>query len=181
MNSQNIALVGVLLACGGIVRVMASLVVSAFPIPIVPNLAISFYCLAIVLITPKIEETLCIGIFAGIICALVSNSIYPLGNFISEPVGALVFLGIYISLSKYTSHAAGTAMFYASCASGFTFVLIAMIMAWPIISVEYSDMFMFFISMAPIVLATAFVNVLFIDLLLRLANRFIISSELSEF
>jgi energy-coupling factor transport system ATP-binding protein len=177
MNSEDITLVGILLACGGVVHLVAGL----FPTSIIPNFAIIFYCLAVVLTTPKIEEALGIGVVAGIIFALVSHSIYPLGNLISEPVGALVFYAIYVLLSKYTSHAAGTAMFYAACASGFTFVLVALIMAGPVILVEYSDRLMFFISMSPIVLATALVNLFLIDLLLRLVTRLIIYFELSEF
>jgi hypothetical protein len=177
MNSQNIALVGILLACGAV----AHLVASTFPTPIVSNFSISFYCLAIILTRPKFMEVLGIGVAAGIIFALIGPSINPLGNLISEPVGALICLFIYALLAESTGHAASVATFYATCVSGFTFVLVALTMAGPAIALEYGSPFSFFTAVFPILLVTAIVNSLVIGLLLRLVTRLITFSEFSEF
>jgi hypothetical protein len=173
MRSQDIAIVGILLACAAIARLAANIL----PTPIVSNLAIGFYCLALILTAPKIGEALGIGVVAGIICSMISHSIYPPANLISEPVGVLVCLGIYGLLANRTAYAAGTATFLATCASGFTFVLVALIMAGPAIALKYSGMLTFFIAMSPIVFGTAIVNSLVVGLLSRPAIRLINNSK----
>lgn len=86
MKSKDIVIVGILLGIGAIVRYFSLIA----PGPITSNLVIAFYSLAIVLVAPKIKEALGIGIVAGIICALISHSLFPPANLISEPIGALV-------------------------------------------------------------------------------------------
>ena len=167
MRSQDIAIVGILLACAAIARLAANIL----PTSIVSNLAIGFYCLAVILTAPRISEALGIGVVAGIICAMISHSIYPPANLISEPIGVLVCLAVYGVLARKTQHAAGTATFLATCASGFSFVLVALIMAAPAISLRYSGMLPFFIAMTPIVLGTALVNSIVIGLLARPSVR----------
>lgn len=169
MRSQDIAIVGILLACAAIARLAANVL----PTPIVSNLAIGFYCLAIILTAPRISEALGIGVVAGIICAMISHSIYPPANLISEPIGVLVCLAVYGLLVKRTQYAPGVTTFLATCASGFSFVLVALIMAAPAISLRYSGMLPFFLAMAPIVLGTALVNSIVIGLLARPAVRVI--------
>ena len=169
MRSQDIAIVGILLACAAIARLMANIL----PTPIVSNLAIGFYCLAIILVAPRINEALGIGLVAGIICAMISHSIYPPANLISEPIGVVVCLLVYGLLAKQTRYAAGTATFLATCASGFSFLAVALIMAAPAIALKYSGMLPFFIAMTPIVLGTAVVNSIVVGLLTRPALRVI--------
>lgn len=86
MKSKDIVIVGILLGIGAIVRYVSLIA----PGPITSNLVIAFYSLAIILVAPKVSEALGIGIVAGIICALISHSLFPPANIISEPVGALV-------------------------------------------------------------------------------------------
>ncbi len=73
MKSRDIAIVGILLAVGAIIRYMSLLI----PGPIVSNLVIAFYSLAIILVVPTFREALGIGFVAGIICALISHSFFP--------------------------------------------------------------------------------------------------------
>jgi len=173
MRSQDIAIVGILLACAAIARLAANII----PTPIVSNLAIGFYCLAIILTAPRVGEALGIGLVAGIICAMISHSIYPPANLISEPVGVLVCLAVYSLLARRTKYAAGTATFLATCASGFTFVLVALVMAAPAISLKYSGMLPFFIAMSPIVIGTALANSVVIGLLAYPAIRVVQGSH----
>ena len=169
MRSQDIAIVGILLACAAIARFTANIL----PTPIVSNLAIGFYCLAIILTAPKIGEALGIGLVAGIICAMISHSIYPPANLISEPIGVLVCLTLYSLLAKRTQYAAGATTFLATCASGFSFLLVALVMAAPAIELRFSGMLPFFIAMTPIVIGTAAVNSVVVGLLARPAMRVI--------
>lgn len=66
---------------------------------ITPNFAIAMYSLAILLIRPKIGVALGIGIVAGLVCMVTSKAAYPV-NFISEPIGAAVCLGMAGLLEK---------------------------------------------------------------------------------
>ena len=175
MRSQDIAIIGILLACAAIARLTANFI----PGPIVSNLAIGFYCLAIILTMPKIGEALGIGIVAGIICAGISHSIFPAANLISEPVGVLVCLGVYGLLSsrmKRIELSAGITTFLATCASGYTFVLVAFLATTPVIAGEASLLELappFFIMLSPIVLGTALANSVVVGLLVHPAIRVI--------
>jgi hypothetical protein len=85
MKTKDIVIAGILLGIGAIVRYF-SLMIGG---PITSNLVIAFYTLAILLIAPKAKVAVGIGIVSGIICALISHSVFPPANLISEPVGAL--------------------------------------------------------------------------------------------
>jgi hypothetical protein len=61
MKSKDIAIVGILLAVGAILRYFLVMLHT----PLTPNMIIAFYCLAIILIRPKVYEALGIGIVAG--------------------------------------------------------------------------------------------------------------------
>lgn len=96
VKSKDIVIVGILLGIGAIVRYVSLIA----PGPITSNLVIAFYSLAIVLVVPKVKEALGIGIVAGIICALISHSLFPPANLISEPIGALVAIFTIIGVNK---------------------------------------------------------------------------------
>ncbi len=98
MKSKDIVIVGILLGIGAIVRYFSLIA----PGPITSNLVIAFYSLAIVLVVPRIKEALGIGIVAGIICALISHSLFPPANLISEPIGALVAIGAILGIDRLT-------------------------------------------------------------------------------
>ena len=62
MKSRDIAIVGILLAIGAILR----FVFNMFPGAIVGNPVIALYCLAIILIRPTMKEAVGIGLVAGV-------------------------------------------------------------------------------------------------------------------
>jgi hypothetical protein len=98
LKSKDIVIVGILLGIGAIVRYVSLIA----PGPITSNLVIAFYSLAIILVAPKVTEALGIGIVSGIICALISHSLFPPANLISEPVGALAAVASMAFISKFT-------------------------------------------------------------------------------
>ena len=57
MKSKDIAIVGILLGIGAILRYFLAMLHT----PLTPNMIIAFYCLAIILIQPKVYEALGIG------------------------------------------------------------------------------------------------------------------------
>lgn len=101
MKSKDIVIVGVLLGIGAIVRYVSLVIPGA----ITSNLVIAFYALAIALILPAFAEAIGIGLVAGIICALISHSVFPPANLLSEPVGALVALAVILGTGRITRDA----------------------------------------------------------------------------
>lgn len=161
MKSRDIALVGILLAAGAIARYISLFIPGA----IVANLTIAFYCLAIILVVPKYKETLGIGLVAGIICAVFSHSIFPLGNLISEPIGAFVCLLVYKMIKDKTKLAPAITTAIATPASGFTFIAITCLVNIATTGATTAMMLSFAISMVPIVAGAVVVNVIIVQLI----------------
>lgn len=176
MKSQDIAVVGILLAVGAIVRYL-SLVI---PGPIVSNLVIAFYCLAIILVVPRLSEALGIGLVAGVVCAMISHSIFPPANLVSEPVGAVVCLLIYRAARNRIALAPGISALLGTLASGFTFTGVAMVMMAPAILTKYATLGAFVLTIIPIVVITAFVNSFIVQVLYFPGSRVVTGSHTSE-
>jgi len=170
MKSRDIAIVGILLAAGAIVRFM-SLVI---PGPIVANLVIAFYSLAILLVVPKVNEALGIGVIAGLISALISHSIFPPANLISEPVGAVVCILVFMIVKdRIKVGAPGISATVATLASGFTFVgvVVLLLLAAPGMLAKAVTLTGFVMAIVPIVIITAVVNGIIVQMLYPSASR----------
>jgi hypothetical protein len=167
MKSQDIAVVGILLAVGAIVRYL-SLVI---PGPIVSNLVIAFYCLAIILVIPTFTEVIGIGIVAGIVCALLSHSIFPPANLISEPIGAVTCLITYKALMGRLSFSPAISTLIGTLASGTSFVVVAMILVAPTIIEKFATMGTFAAAVVPIVVLTAIANAIIAQILYVPASK----------
>jgi len=167
MKSQDIAIVGILLAIGAIVRYL-SLVI---PGPIVSNLVIAFYSLAVILVIPTFTETIGIGIVAGIVCALLSHSIFPPANLISEPVGAVACLFTYKALRDNLSISPALSTLAGTLVSGITFVVVAMLLVAPAITSKFTTMGAFAAAVVPIVVLTAIANAIIVQILYFPASR----------
>lgn len=122
LQAVDVVIVAVLLAVGAVLR--------SFTPPffgITPNLVIGMYCLAILLIRPKLGSILGIGLVAAAICQMTTKSLFPYLNFVSEPVGALVvgFLAMIkmdFGFLKYVRPFIVT--FLGTLASGLTYISI---------------------------------------------------------
>lgn len=174
MKSQDIAIVGILLAVGAIARLIATALV---PSPIVPNFVIVFYCLAIMLIAPRFKEALGIGIVGGIISALISHSLFPPANLISEPIGAIVCLGVFMATNDRVKFAPALATLVATFASGLVFIciVIALVMVAPGMlykAFTATSLYAFFsLMMISIILPTAILNTVVAQILYLPAAR----------
>ena len=82
---QDLILVAVLLAAGAVLKLFVGSVVNFFGMK--PNFIIASYCLAILLVRPKLVECAIIGLLAGAICQFLPGT--PYLNFISELLGAV--------------------------------------------------------------------------------------------
>ncbi|MEM2123850.1 MAG: hypothetical protein QXL43_00755 [Methanolinea sp.] len=166
MKSRDIAIVGILLAVGAILRYFLAMLHT----PLTPNMIIAFYCLGIILVRPRVGEALGIGIVAGLLSMLISSSIFPPANLVSEPVGALVCFGLYRLLGERTGSPAATT-FVSTLASGFTFAAVALVAVAPKILAKYSTVFGFVLVFVPIVVVTAVFNALVVQILSYPARR----------
>jgi hypothetical protein len=174
MKSRDIAIVGILLAVGAILRYFLAMLHT----PLTPNMLIAFYCLAIILVMPKVYEALGIGIVAGILSMLISSSIFPPANLISEPIGALVCFGIYAVLRNRTKLAPTITTFFTTLASGFTFAAVAIIfVSATILSKYHGDIMGFVIVFVPIVVITAVFNAIIVQILYFPASRVLMRGQ----
>lgn len=90
-NKKNISikeliLIGVLLAAGAVLKYLVGSVINIGGVK--PNFIIAMYCLAILLIRPKVYEGAIIGLIAGAVCQFFPGT--PYLNFVSELAGAVV-------------------------------------------------------------------------------------------
>lgn len=174
MKSRDIAIVGILLAVGAILRYFLAMLHT----PLTPNMVIAFYCLAIILVRPKVYEALGIGIVAGILSMLISSSIFPPANLISEPVGALVCFGLYTVLRNRTQLAPTISTFLTTLASGFTFAAVAIMFVSATILAKYNgDMMGFVVAFVPIVVITAIFNAVIVQILYYPASRVLMRGQ----
>ncbi len=174
MKSKDIAIVGILLAIGAILRYF----LTALHTPLTPNMIIAFYCLAIILIRPKVLEALGIGIVAGLLSMLISSSVFPPGNLISEPIGALVCFALYAVLRTRTQLAPTVTTFIATLASGFSFAAVAMIIVSAQLLAKYNgDVMAFVVVFVPIVVITAVFNAIIVQILYIPSNRVLLRGQ----
>jgi hypothetical protein len=126
MKSKDIAIVGILLAIGAILRFFLAMLHT----PLTPNMIIAFYCLAIILIRPKIFEALGIGIVAGALSMVISSSMFPPANLISEPIGALVCFALYAIAIKFSSMKSGIMQFKSQLSGIIIFCMIIYVIGY---------------------------------------------------
>lgn len=85
LQAVEVAVVAVLLAVGAVLRMFTPPFAG-----ITPNFIIGMYCLAILLLRPKLSAILGISLVAAAVCQVTTKSLFPYLNFISEPIGAMV-------------------------------------------------------------------------------------------
>jgi hypothetical protein len=174
MKSKDIAIVGILLAIGAILRYFLAMLHT----PLTPNMIIAFYCLAIILIQPKIYEALGIGVVAGLLSMLISSSMFPPANLVSEPLGALVCFVLYAAMKNRTKLAPTITTFLATLASGFTFAAIAIIFVGATILTKYNGNLLEFVAVfVPIVVITAIFNAVIVQILYLPSSRVLVRGQ----
>ena len=176
ISLQDLLLTAVLLAAGAVLKFFVGTFINFFGMK--PNFIIAMYCMAIVLIRPKVYYSLIIGIIAGAICQFFPGT--PYLNFASETAGALamgllVFIpakskGLKIGLAAITT-------FISTVISGglYTVLLFVFIKSDPSAMAAY----------VPIVLGTATLNAiivaaLYVPLMKALKKEIVESDKFEE-
>ena len=93
LQIRDLVLTAILLAAGAVLKFFVGSFVNFFGMK--PNFIISMYCMAIILIRPKVWEAAIIGLLAGAICQFFPGT--PWLNFLSELLGA-VAMGILVKI-----------------------------------------------------------------------------------
>ena len=121
LQAIDLAVAALLIAAGAVIRLTVPPMFG-----ITPNFAIAMYSLAIILARPRLGEAIGIGVVAGLVCIFISKAAYPV-NLISEPIGAMVCLGIFSLLEAKFKGFVLTPLLtgaLATLASGLSFVAV---------------------------------------------------------
>ncbi len=167
MESKDIALVAILLAAGTVLQYFLSLLHTL----LIPDVITAFYCLAIILIRPKMFEALGIGIMGGILSMLIPGSIFPAANLVSGPAGAYGCFYFYELLRDKRDVSPLVTTFSATLVSGFTFVGIATVFVSGTILARYGNFGEFVVVYVPIIIATAVLNAVIVQILAIFPGR----------
>ena len=127
---RDLILIAVLLAAGAVLKLTVSSFLSFAGMK--PNFMIAMYCLAIILVRPKLFQAVIIGFITGLISQIPMLNATPLVNLASETLGALVCGILVLVLAKVArdNFAAQSVAFPAvitflsTLVSGYTFALI---------------------------------------------------------
>lgn len=155
LGIADVILIAILLAAGIVLKYFAGSFINIAGMK--PNFIIAMYCLAILLIRPRLYEACIIGILAGAVCQLFPGT--PYLNLISELCGALV-MGLMVKVPMQAgrfSFQPIAATFVSTVVSGGIFVVCLFLF----LRAEASAM----IAYVPIVFGTAIFNAVLVQAL----------------
>ncbi len=118
MSLEQIMTAALLLAAGAVLKFFVG---SLFAVGMKPNFIIAMYCLAILLIKPRIKEALVIGLLAGALCQFFPGT--PYINFISEAAGAVLIATLNCFVYERLPFRGALLTFIATVASGLVFLV----------------------------------------------------------
>lgn len=167
VNSRDGALIAVLLAAGTLLQYF----ISPLGLLLTPDVITAFFCLGIILVRPKIHEALGIGIAGGFLSMLVPGSILPWANLVSGTAGAFACSYFYNLSRDGTDLSPLVATFSATVASGCTFVAVATVFLSDTILSRFGDYGAFVMAYLPIILGTAVLNAVIVQVLVLLFGR----------
>ena len=119
---RDLAILVLLLLTAALVR----FILVCLGIQLIPDIMIPFYCLVIMVILPDFLETLAIGAVFGLIAALIAPSFFDPVFLVSEPLGAAVCLGGFMTLRFRIKAAPFFTTVAASIASGMVYTGLAL-------------------------------------------------------
>ncbi|WP_281680658.1 tryptophan transporter [Synergistes jonesii] len=120
LSVSQIMLVALLLASGAVMKFFIG---SIFSAGMKPNFIIAMYCLAILLVKPKLKDAFIIGLLAGAVCQFFPGT--PYINFPSEAAGAAV-MALFVMAGRRAGGALMPALstFVSTVVSGGVFMIL---------------------------------------------------------
>ncbi|MBR6408324.1 MAG: hypothetical protein IKS19_07090 [Clostridia bacterium] len=151
----DLILVAVLIAAGTVLKLLVGTYINFFGMK--PNFIIASYCLAILLVRPKLYQAAIIGLLTGAVCQFLPGT--PWINFISELLGAVcmcLMIKIPMKIKKLDLNPL-VSTFVSTVVSGGSFTVCLFIFT----EADASAM----VAYVPIVLLTAIFNAVIVQLL----------------
>jgi hypothetical protein len=158
LGIADVLLVGILLASGAVLKFFVGSVIN---FGMKPNFIIAMYCLAVLLIRPRIREAAVIGILSGAICQFFPGQ--PYINFASELVGAvaMVLLAKIPMRVGRISASPVVCTFLSTLTSGFSFIGVMYMMYYSGFDIKPTPLAIFM----AIIFGTAFINSVIVQVL----------------
>ena len=145
LSVRDLILIAVLLAAGAVLKLTVSSFFSFAGMK--PNFIIAMYCLAIILVRPKLGQSLVIGLLAGLICQIPMLNATPWVNIPSEMLGALacgLLIHVPMRIAGKVDLNPLVTTFLSTAVSGYTFALIVGValngLSLPVTLVTYAVM-----------------------------------------
>ena len=145
LSVRDLILVAVLLAAGAVLKLTVSSFLSFGGMK--PNFIIAMYCLAIILVRPKLAQAIVIGLIAGLICQIPMLAATPYVNIPSEVLGALacgLLIRIPLKIGGKLDLNPLVTTFLSTVVSGYTFAIIVGVvlngLSFPVTLVTYAVM-----------------------------------------
>ena len=158
LGLRDLLLTGILLAAGAVLKFFAGTVIN---FGMKPNFIIAMYCLAILLVRPRLAEAAVIGLLAGAVSQFFPGQ--PYINFISELFGAAaacLLARIPLEKIKIPVKPAITA-FLSTLVSGFSFIGVMYLMYYGGVNITPTPLAVFL----AIILGTAAINAVIVQIL----------------
>jgi hypothetical protein len=167
LKTGNIILIAGLLAAGTLLQYF----ISPLGLLLTPDVITAFFCLGIILTRPTVRGALCIGIAGGFLSMLIPGSILPWANLASGTAAGYACFYFYESFRDRTDLAPLVTTFSATLVSGCTFVALATVVLSGTILSRFGDFGAFVAAYLPIVIGTAVLNAVIVQVLVLLSNR----------
>lgn len=154
-STGDLILVAVLIAAGTVLKLLVGTYVNFFGMK--PNFIIASYCLAILLIRPKVWQAAIIGLITGAVCQFLPGT--PYINFISELLGAVcmcLMIRIPMKIRNFDVNPI-VSTFVSTVVSGGSFTICLFLFT----EADISAM----VAYVPIVLCTAVLNAIIVQIL----------------
>lgn len=164
LDVSSLVLVAVLLAAGAVLKITIGSLLASMGMK--PNFIIAMYCLAILLIRPRVAQAAAIGLIAGAICQVPMINATPFLNIPSELLGACVcgvMAMIPMEIAGKFDLSPLVSTFVSTVVSGSVFAVLSVYIN--VISTG-GDMFVALAAYAAIVLGTATFNALLVQILI---------------
>ena len=163
LDASSLVLVAVLLAAGAVLKLTVGSLLASMGMK--PNFIIAMYCLAIILVRPRIGQAAAIGLLAGALCQIPLLNATSLLNIPSELLGALA-CGLLIKAplrigGKIDANPLVTT-FISTLISGGTFAVLSVYIN--VVSTG-GDVMVALVAYGAIVLGTATFNALLVQML----------------
>lgn len=158
LSVRDLILIAVLLAAGAVLKLTVSSFLSFGGMK--PNFMIAMYCLAIILVRPKVGQAAVIGLLTGLISQIPMLNATPWVNIASETLGATVcglLILIPMKAGKLDLNPLVTT-FLSTVVSGYTFAIIVGLM-------NGLNLGAILITYAVMVFGTAAVNCILVEIL----------------